>query len=282
MRTTAKTLARKNNMNIQICSDTDPGRERKNNEDSVAFDTECGLCILADGMGGHNAGEVASGMATAFIKSEMRKLINKAGKSMQTDDMVYAINDCVTMANQAIFTMSSTNPQYKGMGTTLVLGVFHGNTLVLGHIGDSRCYLWRDRQLLQITKDHSVLQEQIDAGLDISTQDIVPNLLTRGLGTESFVETEINLHTIAAGDVYLMCSDGLSDMINELQIAAILLTSNPIEVKARQLIAAANAAGGKDNISVVLAQVGNTADKPKLLQSAGRAMRNAFAGLRRT
>ncbi|MGZ3239590.1 MAG: PP2C family protein-serine/threonine phosphatase [Burkholderiaceae bacterium] len=269
-------------MNVQICTDTDPGLARGNNEDSVAFDTEAGLCILADGMGGHNAGEVASGMATAFIKSEMRKQIAKAGNSMQSDDIMDAMSECVTMANQAIFSMSRTNPQYKGMGTTLVLGVFHDDTLVLGHIGDSRCYRLRDGQLLQITKDHSVLQEQIDAGLDISTQDIVPNLLTRGLGTESFVETEINLHTIAMGDIYLMCSDGLSDMINEVQIASILSMSNSLEVKAKQLIAAANAAGGKDNISVVLAQVGSVVKKPKLLRSAGRAMRNALSGLRRS
>ncbi len=281
MRKTATTLTRKHDMNIQICSDTHPGLERSNNEDSVAFDAECGLCILADGMGGHNAGEIASGMATAFLKSEMRRVLSQSGKPMEPDDIIHAISDSVAMANQAIFTMSSTNPQYKGMGTTLVLGVFHDDTLVLGHIGDSRCYLWREGHFLQITKDHSVLQEQIDAGLDIATQDIVPNLLTRGLGTESFVETEINLHTVAPGDLYLMCSDGLSDMVNEVQIAAVLMTSNPIEVKAKQLIAAANAAGGKDNISVVLAQAGNTAQKPKLLHSAGRAMRNALSGLRR-
>jgi PPM family protein phosphatase len=268
-------------MNIQICSDTNPGLERSNNEDSVAFDAECGLCILADGMGGHNAGEVASGMATAFIKSEMRKLITQRGKSMQTDEVMHAMSDCVTMANKAIFGMSRTNPQYKGMGTTLVLGVFHGDTLVLGHIGDSRCYRWRDGQLMQITKDHSVLQEQIDAGLQIAGQEAVPNLLTRGLGTESFVDTEINLHKTATGDVYLMCSDGLSDMIDEVQMAAILLTSNSLQVKAKQLIAAANVAGGKDNISVVLAQVDSATKQPKLLRSAGRAIHNALSGLRR-
>lgn len=269
-------------MNVQICTGTDPGLERSNNEDSVAFDAESGLCILADGMGGHNAGEVASGMATAFIKSEMRKLIAKAGKSLRPDDVIDAMSECVTMANQAIFSMSRTNPQYKGMGTTLVLGVFHEGTLVLGHIGDSRCYRLRGAQLLQITKDHSVLQEQIDAGLDISTQDIVPNLLTRGLGTESFVEPEINLHRIAPSDIYLMCSDGLSDMVNEVQIAAILLASNPLEVKAKQLIAAANAAGGKDNISVVLAQVNGAPEKARLLRSARHALRSVWSGLRRT
>jgi protein phosphatase len=185
------------------------------------------------------------------------------------------------MANQAIFGMAKTNPQYKGMGTTLVLGVFHGSSLVLGHIGDSRCYRWRNGQLVQITKDHSVLQEQIDAGLNIAGQEAVPNLLTRGLGTEPFVETEINLHQVMPGDVYLMCSDGLSDMVSEVQMAAILLTASPLEIKAKQLIAAANAAGGKDNISVVLAQMNEADKKPKLLRSAGRALQNALSGLRR-
>lgn len=268
-------------MDIRICSETDPGRERGNNEDSVAFDAQYGLCILADGMGGHNAGEVASGMATAFLKSEMRKRITQAGKSVNADVITRAMTECVTMANQAIYGMAKTNPQYKGMGTTLVLGVFLHDTLVLGHIGDSRCYRWRNSQLTQITKDHSVLQEQIDAGLNIAGQEAVPNLLTRGLGTEPFVETEINQHQVAPGDVYLMCSDGLSDMISEVQMAAILITDNPLEIKAKQLVAAANAAGGKDNISVVLAQVNEADKKPRLLRSAGRALQNALSGLRR-
>jgi protein phosphatase len=269
-------------MDIQICSATDPGLERNNNEDSVAFDATCGLCILADGMGGHNAGEIASGMATAFIKSELRKLIEQSRNSMQPNDVAHAISECVTMANHAIFSMSRSSAQYKGMGTTLVVGIFHGDTLVLGHIGDSRCYRWRDSQLMQITKDHSVLQEQIDAGLKISGQEAVPNLLTRGLGTGPVVDPEINLHQVAVGDVYLMCSDGLSDMISEVQMASILLTANSLEVQARQLIAAANAAGGKDNISVVLAKVNHVSKKPQLLRNAGRAIHKALSGLRKS
>ncbi|MGZ5818330.1 MAG: PP2C family protein-serine/threonine phosphatase [Burkholderiaceae bacterium] len=260
-------------MNVQICTDTDPGLARSNNEDSVAFDANSRLCILADGMGGHNAGEVASGMATAFIKSEMRKQIAQGRKPIETDDLIHAITECVGMANQAIFSMSRTNPQYKGMGTTLVVGLFHEDTLILGHIGDSRCYRLRDGQLEQLTKDHSVLQEQIDAGLELTDQDAVPNLLTRGLGTESFVETEINLHTIATGDIYLMCSDGLSDMISEIQIASILLTTNSLQAKGKLLIAAANQAGGKDNISVVLAQVNDASVKTGLLRSAWKVLR---------
>jgi len=269
-------------MNVQICTDTDPGMERGNNEDSVTFDAESGLCILADGMGGHNAGEVASGMATAFIKSEMRKQMEEFGRSINADKITHAMGECVTMTNHAIYSMSKTNPQYKGMGTTLVIGVFLDGTLILGHIGDSRCYRLRDGELTQITKDHSVLQEQIDAGLDLSKQDSVPNLLTRGLGTESFVEAEINLHTVTAGDIYLMCSDGLSDMASEKQIAAILSEPNPLETKAKQLIAAANEAGGRDNISVVLALVKSGAKKPKLFSSAGRALQSALSGIRRT
>jgi serine/threonine protein phosphatase PrpC len=267
-------------MNVHICSGTDPGLERGNNEDSVTYDEDYGLCILADGMGGHNAGEIASGMATAFIKTEMRKQIDEAGKSLKTDYVIHTISESVSMANQAIYSMSKNNPQYKGMGTTLVIGVFKDDTLVLGHIGDSRCYRLRDHQFVQITKDHSVLQEQIDAGLNLSVQDKVPNLLTRGLGTESFVETEINLHTVAVGDIYLMCSDGLSDMLSDVQIASILSVENSLEEKAKQLIDAANQAGGRDNISVVLAKVVD-AKKPRLLQSAGRAIQNALTGLRR-
>src|SRR4051794_15826257 len=130
-------------MMVHICADTDPGLARENNEDSVAFDAASGVCVLADGMGGHNAGEVASGMATAFIKSEMPGRIAPATKGAAVD-VEAAIVQCVADINRAIFNMSKGNKQYGGMGTTLVVGVFHEDNLVLGHIGDSRCYRMRD------------------------------------------------------------------------------------------------------------------------------------------
>lgn len=268
-------------MIVQICAETDPGRMRSQNEDSVTFDEDTGLCILADGMGGHNAGEVASGMATAFIKSEMRNALHEKATA---DDAQLAIMHAINLANNAIFNMSRTNPQYHGMGTTLVVGAFLGNVLVLAHIGDSRCYRLRGSYFQQLTKDHSVLQEQIDAGLitpDVNApRTSGPNLVTRALGVDGSVVTDIDRHPIAIEDLYLLCSDGLSDMVTDDAIAAILKCDEPMVLKARRLIDAANAGGGRDNISVILARV---YQEPRggLLGSARRAIKGVWAGSKR-
>ncbi len=266
-------------MIVQICSGTDPGLARDNNEDSVAFDAETQLCVLADGMGGHNAGEVASGMSTAFIKTEMSSWLATTGKRSGLADIENAIVQAVSDVNRAIFNMSKTNPHYSGMGTTLVVGVFHEDCLVLGHIGDSRCYRLRDYQLEQITKDHSVQQEQADMGL-IKPGDapsaMRQNIVTRAVGVDEGALVEINQHEVASGDVYLMCSDGLSDMVGNETIAAILLQQDPLEEKVRQLIRAANDRGGHDNITVLLAQVKEAPPKARLMQSARRALRGVL------
>jgi protein phosphatase len=255
---------------------------RSQNEDSVAFDEAIGLCILADGMGGHNAGEVASGMATAFIKSEMRNAL-KNGNTTPADVQLAMMN-AVNLANGAIFNMSQTNPQYRGMGTTLVVGVFCGNVLVLAHIGDSRCYRLRGSYLLQLTKDHSVLQEQVDSGLITldanAPRTAGPNLVTRALGVDGSVVTDVDHHNLALEDLYLLCSDGLTDMVTDEAIAAILKCDEPMVLKARRLIDAANAGGGRDNISVMLARVYQE-PKGSLLGSARRAIKGVWAGSKR-
>ena len=177
-------------MNYKFCVQTDPGRARENNEDSVTFDDATHLAILADGMGGYNAGEIASGMATAFIKSELSRWLSQAGEQAPVEQVRRAIEICVDNANRSIFNASNSNAQYSGMGTTLVVGVFLGSKLILGHIGDSRCYRLRGNTLLQITKDHSLLQEQIDAGLVTLEQAATSsnkNLVTRALGVEAVV-----------------------------------------------------------------------------------------------
>lgn len=271
-------------MIVEICTGTDPGLARGNNEDSVAFDVATGICILADGMGGHNAGEVASGMATAFIKSEMRSWLSQAGQDVKSEDVETALAQCIAAANSAIHNMSRTNPLYTGMGTTLVAGVFYGGNLVLGHIGDSRCYRLRGDHLQQLTKDHSVRQEQVDIGLTICDQELTPmrqNIVTRALGVNENVLTELARHDVVPNDVYLMCSDGLSDMASDEAIAAILSDADSLEEKARRLIVAANEGGGRDNISVLLAHVKDASDKPGLLSSARRAVREAWQGLQR-
>jgi serine/threonine protein phosphatase PrpC len=242
-------------MIYEICIQTDTGLARDNNEDAVAFDPLTQLCILADGMGGYNAGEIASGMASAFIKSEMGRWLSQAGKNANAKEVRRAMEICVENANHSIFNAANSNPQYTGMGTTLVVGVFQDDRLMLGHIGDSRCYRLRGTVFQQITKDHSLLQEQIDAGIITPEQALTSlnkNLVTRALGVEDAVMLDVSEHRTEAEDLYLMCSDGLSDMVRDEDIAGIMLGDASLEQKAKQLIEAANGAGGRDNISVLL------------------------------
>jgi len=255
-------------MIYEICTQTDPGLARDNNEDAVAFDLSTRLCILADGMGGYNAGEVASGMAVAFIRSELGRWLTQAGGDANSREVRRAMDICVDNANHSVFNAANSNPHYAGMGTTLVVGVFQADRLVVGHIGDSRCYRLRGQVLQQITKDHSLLQEQLDAGLITAQQALTSvhkNLVTRALGVEDTVLVEINEHRVEAGDVYLMCSDGLSDMLLDASIASILLAAGTLSEKADRLIAAANENGGRDNISVILALASEDATKKSLL-----------------
>ena len=255
-------------MNYQFCAHTDPGRVRDNNEDSVTFDASCGLAVLADGMGGYNAGEVASAMATTFIRSELGRWLNEAGPQASARDVRRAMEICVDNANRAIFNAANANPQYAGMGTTLVLAVFQEDRLMLGHIGDSRCYRLRAGLLSRVTNDHSLLQEQLDAGLitlDEAATSPHKNLITRALGVEDAVLLEVNEHRTVPGDLYLLCSDGLSDMMDDEAIAAILRTEAALPDTALRLIENANANGGRDNISVLLAQRSDNFTKRSLI-----------------
>ncbi len=256
-------------MQFNFFAMTDPGQVRTNNEDCASFDEGFGVAVLADGMGGYKAGEVASGMAVTFIQSELVKWLGSSGRKRDADQIETAINMCIGRANQSILNAALSNPQYEGMGTTVVTGVFNSNHLILGHVGDSRCYRWRSGKLTQITKDHSLLQEQVDAGLLTPEQAAVApgkNLLTRALGVEQEVQVEIHEHHVLAGDVYLMCSDGLSDMLNDTQLAAILEAHVLLPEMAAELIMKANAAGGRDNIGVLLAQA-KSASRPSTLMT---------------
>lgn len=255
-------------MIYEICTQTDPGLTRENNEDAVAFDPVTRLCVLADGMGGYNAGEVASGMAVTFIRSELGRWLEQAGVDANAKEVKRAMHICVENSNNSVFNAAQANPQYAGMGTTLVVGVFHGDRLVLGHIGDSRCYRLRGSALQQITKDHSLLQEQLDAGLITPQQamtSVHKNLVTRALGVEDTVLLDANEHRVEIGDLYLMCSDGLSDMMADEQIAEILVGASSLHEKAQQLVAAANDNGGRDNISVLLVRAFEDTGKRSLL-----------------
>ncbi len=255
-------------MIYRFFAQTDPGLARENNEDAFSFDEGRGVAVLADGMGGYNAGEVASSMAATIINAEMNRWLAEAGASASLQDIRRALEICVGNANTAVFRAANSNAQYAGMGTTLVAGVFRGPDLVLGHIGDSRCYRLRQGELAQITKDHSLLQEQIDAGLLTPEQaalSVNKNLVTRALGVDDAVLLEIHEHTAESGDVYLMCSDGLSDMVKDAEIATILQLPLTLEQRAKTLIDTANAHGGRDNITVLLVAVEAGAEKRGLM-----------------
>jgi PPM family protein phosphatase len=247
-------------MTFEFFSATDTGRSRSNNEDSVDADESVGLVILADGMGGYNAGEVASSMATSFIKNELGRWLAEAADNATDTDVRRAMDICVDNANRAIFNAANSNPQYAGMGTTLVVGVFRAGRLLMGHVGDSRGYRLRAGRLAQITHDHSLLQEQIDSGLitvEQAAYSANKNLVTRAVGVEDTVLLETHLHDVLPGDTYLLCSDGLSDMIHDDDIANLLQSGEPLAQVAASLIDAANDAGGKDNVSVILVRVRN-------------------------
>ena len=255
-------------MNYTFSAQTDPGRVRTNNEDAVTFDEATRLCVLADGMGGYNAGEIASGMATAFIKSELVRWLSEAGPQANAGEVSRALEICVDNANRSILNAAQANPAYAGMGTTLVAGVFQDALLMVGHIGDSRCYRWRGNQLMQITKDHSLLQEQLDAGFLTQEQAALSpnrNLVTRALGVENDVRLELHAHDVESGDVYLMCSDGLSDMVDDASIARILYNGTSLDQMSQQLVCQANENGGRDNITVLLIQAADMLAKRGLI-----------------
>jgi protein phosphatase len=243
----------------------DPGRSRSNNEDAVATDAEVSLAVLADGMGGYNAGEVASNMVATFVSSELGRWLREAGSQASDAEVRRAMDICVDNANRAIFNAANANPHYAGMGTTLVVAVLRDSRLLLGHVGDSRCYRLRGGRLQQITRDHSLLQEQIDAGLITPEQAAFSankNLVTRAVGVEDTVLLETHQHDVLHGDIYMMCSDGLSDMLDDAGIAQVLQAHDSLESGSRALIDAANDAGGKDNISVILMRASGGTSAP--------------------
>lgn len=257
------------NLGYDFCALTDTGRVRSNNEDAVAVNKAAQLAILADGMGGYNAGEVASGMAATFIETEMARWLEQAGPQVQATEVRRALEVCVDNANRAILGASLANPQYSGMGTTLVVGIFQADHLILGHIGDSRCYRLRDGVLRQITRDHSWLQEQIDSGL-LTPQEAAEsgyrNLVTRALGVDSVVHIEINEFPVQPQDLFILCSDGLTDMVADEDLASLARSPMALAEKATRMIEMANAHGGRDNVSVLLVQAG-AAEKKRSLMS---------------
>jgi len=251
-----------NSDSIDYAAQTDVGLTRLHNEDAIAICPESAMAILADGMGGYNAGEVASAIAIKVIKDYINDKINGFLSLLiphQADELREIVEQAVELANNTILNTALNEPQFMGMGTTLVMSLCYRDMLVVAHVGDSRAYRYRKGQLTQITRDHSVVQEQIDAGM-ISAESAqysdIKNLVTRAVGVAFPVDVEINLHQIEVGDIYMLCSDGLSDMLNMQKLQAILQKDEmTLQGMCAEFVSQANQEGGRDNISVILFRI---------------------------
>jgi serine/threonine protein phosphatase PrpC len=247
---------------LEVAMESHSGMVRPHNEDSVHADPASGVVILADGMGGYNAGEVASGMATALLGNMLEEAFAEQPAYLDSGGRRYAevaMAREIAITNQSIYNAAQSQPQYAGMGTTLVAAVFHDDAVTVGHIGDSRMYRFRNGVFSQVTKDHSLLQEQIDSGMITPEQarhSQNRNLVTRALGVDASVETEIHEYAVEPGDIYLLCSDGLNDMVEDDEIGMTLeaLGAN-LKLCAMQLVQMANDNGGRDNVSVILVRI---------------------------
>jgi len=251
---------------------TDKGQVRDHNEDSVREDADIGLIVLADGMGGHNAGEVASAMAVHTILESVTVgwALRSEMKSGSDGPEGALLRKAIEIAHETICNQSETHPQYQGMGTTVVACLLYDNQLIVAHVGDSRLYRLRDKKLEQMTRDHSLLEDLIAKGFysrEEAAQNVRRNILTRALGSGDDIIVDVLIEPAEAGDLYLLCSDGLTEMVPDEQICLTLLEfSDRLNTAADTLVRLANENGGKDNITVALARIDRSFSKTGLYQ----------------
>ncbi len=249
---------------VHFVAETDTGRVREHNEDTIAADCDIGLLVVADGMGGYNAGEVASGIAVKTIVSLVQAAVER--EDLRIDDPAtgmsrpsIVLKDAIHRANKIIYQTAKTQPQCEGMGTTVVSALFFDNRIAIAHVGDSRLYRLRNDRFEQVTQDHSLLQELVDRGFyspEEAQRAANKNYVTRALGVEPSVEVEIQEAAVQKGDFYVLCSDGLSDMVEDDDIHLTISTFGAnLATVAKQLIQLSNDNGGRDNVSVVMAHV---------------------------
>ena len=242
---------------LSVYGESDVGKLREHNEDFIAWDSAMGLVLLADGMGGHNAGEIASELAVNSIRDALQDVLAPNLIASNVIDFNDAIRESIVYANDEIIRMANERLECAGMGTTIVVTLFHGNRIIIANVGDSRIYRLREKELTQISKDHSLVQEMLDNGYiseEEAQMSASRNLITRALGIADQVEVDVAQDTVENGDVYLLCSDGLTDLVTDDEILQLLLLyKDDFESGVEELIALANEKGGKDNISVILA-----------------------------
>lgn len=252
-------------MELEASARTDPGPVREQNEDSLLIDLDHSVFVIADGMGGHAAGEVASAMAVETVHRILIKgddpdetrLVRDVDAVDQADLLRERLRYAMNQASISIRRESESKPDTKGMGTTLVVLVIEGDQAHLAHVGDSRAYLWRQGRLMRLTRDHTVVQQEIDAGrLTPELARLVPHkhILTQSVGYHGPVEPDTTTRWLESGDIFLLCSDGVTDPLDDDAIARVM-ESKPLDMLADALVEAALAAGGEDNVTAVIVGV---------------------------
>lgn len=246
-------------MHITSAGRTDVGVIRSGNEDSLILVPDRGIFVVADGMGGHAAGEVASEMAVRFVARELDSL-----RGLGDEQVAERMRGAIRAANGAIFQRTLTEHDKRGMGTTVTALTLFETRFLIGQVGDSRAYLLRDSRLSQLTKDHSYVQEQVDAGYLTPEQARThpySNVITRCVGANSEVMPDIYVGTVKPKDVFLLASDGLTGMLEDYQLQELLSPDRMPEDEVDALIAEANRHGGLDNITAIIVRV-DSVDAP--------------------
>ncbi|TPW19118.1 MAG: protein phosphatase [Elusimicrobia bacterium] len=268
-------------MNLEIVGKTDPGKVRERNEDSIALAADIGLLVVADGMGGHNSGEVASGLAVETVMTFAKDFLGNGRNALPegADPALSArarqLQHFIQKANTVIFEKSQAFKKDHGMGTTIVAAIADERSITVAHVGDSRLYLLRNGRLERLTEDHSLVQDQVRHGLITQEQaekSNLQNILTRALGTEAAVKVDTADHPVLPGDVFMLCSDGLTKMVTEDDMAKVLASSATGLEAVETLIGMANAAGGVDNVTVAVAK------SPAAAKSGWRSVVSRFFG----
>ena len=243
---------------LEMVALTDVGRVRPRNEDSVMVLPGDGWAFLSDGMGGYRGGDVASALAVRVLGEQLQ---GSAALELDVWQRVDILRAAVEAANAEIFHAASSRPSLTGMGATVVAACFLHGRLIAAHVGDSRLYRYRGGFLMQLTKDHSLFQEQIDRGVpsgEAAGASVPRGLITRALGVDPLVEPDLASLPTQPGDVYLLCSDGLTDMLSDMEIAdALSALDGSLGETGRLMIELANERGGRDNISVILVRLGD-------------------------
>lgn len=249
----------KSNLTVESYGVSDIGLVRKNNEDVWATtEVPYPFFVLADGMGGHKAGEIAALEAVQQLRKKIKEVLAEVNESLSPEEITLGLQAAILSANEHVFRLSVEHPEYTGMGTTLSCFLIYQGTLIYGHVGDSRIYRFRKGLLKQLSHDHSLRQELLlSGGLDITLAATYPykNVITRAIGTHGSVEPDTGILTIMPGDIYFLCSDGLTDATPEEEIRSLIAKAKTIKEASDSLVAAAKAHGGNDNITIVMVEI---------------------------